>query len=69
MNNGSHRQIFRSSAIVGGASVINMAIGIIKVKVLAVLLGPAGVGLMGLYQTIAGRWLAYRAAARPAPHR
>ena len=50
----SHRQIFRSSAIVGGASVINMAIGIIKVKVLAVLLGPAGIGLMGLYQTILG---------------
>ena len=50
----SHRQIFRSSAIIGGASVINMAIGIIKVKVLAVLLGPAGVGLMGLYQTILG---------------
>ena len=50
----SYRQIFRSSAIVGGASVINMAIGIIKVKVLAVLLGPAGVGLMGLYQSILG---------------
>lgn len=54
MNSGSHRQIFRSSAIIGGASVINMGIGIIKVKVLAVLLGPAGVGLMGLYQTILG---------------
>jgi O-antigen/teichoic acid export membrane protein len=48
----SHRQIFRSSAIVGGASAINIVIGIIKVKVLAVLLGPAGVGLMGLYQNI-----------------
>lgn len=50
----SHRQIFRSSAILGGASVINIVIGIIKVKVLAVLLGPAGVGLMGLYQSIMG---------------
>jgi len=50
----SHRQVFRSSAIVGGASVINMAIGILKVKVLAVLLGPAGIGLMGLYQNIMG---------------
>ena len=48
----SHRQIFRSSAIVGGASVINMVIGIVKVKVLAVLLGPAGIGLMGLYQNV-----------------
>lgn len=50
----SHRQIFRSSAIIGGSSVINIAIGIIKVKVLAVLLGPAGIGLMGVYQNIMG---------------
>jgi PST family polysaccharide transporter len=50
----SHRQIFRSSAIIGGASAISMLIGIIKVKVLAVLVGPAGVGLMGLYQNIMG---------------
>ncbi|MDB4409460.1 O-antigen translocase [Gammaproteobacteria bacterium] len=50
----SHRQAFRSSAIIGGASVINMVIGIVKVKVLAVLLGPAGIGLMGLYQNIMG---------------
>lgn len=48
----SHRQIFKSSAILGGASVINIGIGIVKVKVLAVLLGPAGVALMGLYQNI-----------------
>lgn len=48
----SHRQIFRSSAIIGGASVINILLGIIRVKVLAVLLGPAGVGVMGLYQSI-----------------
>lgn len=54
MNSGSHRQIFRSSAIIGGATIINIVIGIVKVKVLAVLLGPAGVGLMGLYQNIIG---------------
>lgn len=54
MSKGSYHQIFRSSAIIGGASVINIVIGIVKVKVLAVLLGPAGVGLMGLYQNIMG---------------
>ena len=48
----SHRQIFRSSAIIGSASIISILIGIIKTKFLAVLLGPAGVGLMGLYQSI-----------------
>jgi O-antigen/teichoic acid export membrane protein len=50
----SHRQIFRSSAITGGASIISMVIGIINVKVIAVLLGPVGVGLVGLYQNIVG---------------
>lgn len=49
-----HRQIFRASAIIGAASVINVVIGIVKVKVLAVLLGPVGVGLLGLYQNILG---------------
>ncbi|MGB5326263.1 MAG: oligosaccharide flippase family protein, partial [Pseudomonadales bacterium] len=48
----SHRQVFRASAIIGAASVINMVIGIVKVKVLAVMLGPVGIGLMGLYQNI-----------------
>ncbi|MDO8344265.1 MAG: O-antigen translocase [Cellvibrio sp.] len=50
----SHRQIFRSSAIIGSASIIGIIIGIIKVKVLAVLLGPVGIGLMGLYQNLMG---------------
>jgi PST family polysaccharide transporter len=48
----SYRRILRTSSIIGGASAINIFIGIVKVKVLAVLLGPAGVGLMGLYQNI-----------------
>lgn len=54
MNTTSHRRIFRTSAIIGSASIINILIGIIKVKALAVLLGPAGVGLMGAFQNIVG---------------
>lgn len=50
----SYREIFRSSAIIGSSSVINIAISIIRVKVLAVLLGPAGIGLLGVYQSIVG---------------
>ena len=50
----SYREIFRSSAIIGRASLVKIVIGIIRVKVLAVLLGPAGVGLMRLYQSIMG---------------
>lgn len=50
----SHREVFRSSAIIGGSSAINMIVSIVKVKVLAVLLGPVGIGLMGLYLNIMG---------------
>lgn len=50
----SHRQIFKSTALIGGTQVINMAIGIVRTKVLAVLLGPAGMGLAGLYLTATG---------------
>jgi len=50
----SHRQILKSSAIIGGSTVIAIAIGILKVKFLAILLGAAGVGLMGVFQNIMG---------------
>lgn len=49
MTGGSYRTILRSSSIIGGAQVINVAVSILKMKVVAVLLGPAGVGLAGLY--------------------
>jgi len=48
----SYRQILRSSSIIGGASVINILIGLLRTKVAAVLLGPAGVGLIGLFQSL-----------------
>ncbi|MDI1300843.1 MAG: O-antigen translocase [bacterium] len=51
---GSYRQILRSSSIIGGASVINIAVGLLRLKVAAVLLGPAGVGLIGLLTSLAG---------------
>ena len=48
----SHRQILRSTSIIGGASVANIAIGLIRTKVAAILLGPGGVGLIGLLQSL-----------------
>ena len=45
----SYRQILRSSSIIGGAQAINYIIALVRVKVVAVLLGPAGVGVIGLY--------------------
>ena len=51
---GSYRQILRSSSIIGGASVINIGVGLLRIKVAAVLLGPAGVGLIGLLTNLSG---------------
>lgn len=48
----SYAQILRSSALIGGASVLNIGISVIRTKAMAVLLGPAGFGLTGLYLSI-----------------
>ena len=48
----SYRQILRSTSIIGGASVINILISLVRVKVAAVLLGPAGVGLIGMFSNL-----------------
>lgn len=45
----SYGQILRSSSIVGFAQAINYLIALVRMKVVAVLIGPAGVGLMGVY--------------------
>ncbi len=49
MSEASYRTILRSSSIVGGAQIINIAVSLVKMKFVAVLLGPAGVGFIGLY--------------------
>lgn len=48
----SQRQILKSSAIIGGASVISIALGLVRIKVAALVLGPVGVGLIGLFQVL-----------------
>lgn len=50
--NGSYDQTVRSTFIMGGSSVINIFLGIIRNKVIALLLNPSGMGLMGVYQSI-----------------
>jgi antigen flippase len=49
----SYGQILKSSALIGGSQVANIAIGIVRTKAMAMLLGPAGFGLFGLYTSIA----------------
>jgi antigen flippase len=45
----SHRQIIKSTSLVGGSTVLSLLIGLARTKILAVLLGPSGVALFGLY--------------------
>lgn len=50
----SYGQILKSSSIIGGAQGINYLISMVRVKLVAVLLGPSGVGLVGLYVSATG---------------
>jgi PST family polysaccharide transporter len=47
----SYGQILKSSSILGGTQAAVYLISLLKTKVAAVLLGPQGVGLVGLYQS------------------
>jgi enterobacterial common antigen flippase len=49
----SYWQILKSLVLIGGSSALTIGIGIVRTKVMAILLGPAGFGLMGLYASIA----------------
>jgi len=51
---GSYRSILKSTSLVGGASVLNILIGMVRTKIVAMLLGTTGVGLMGMYIQIIG---------------
>ena len=49
---GTYGQILKSSALVGGAQILNIVIGMVRTKAMAVLLGPSGFGLFGLYSSV-----------------
>ena len=48
----SYGQILKSSALIGGSSVLTIAFSIVRTKAMALLLGPGGVGLWGLYNSV-----------------
>ena len=48
----SHGQILRSSVLIGGSQALVLLVGVARTKILAVLLGPAGFGLMSVYMAI-----------------
>ncbi|MBC7979599.1 MAG: oligosaccharide flippase family protein [Armatimonadetes bacterium] len=49
-----YRTIFKSSSLLGGSQGVCYVFGLARTKALAYLLGPAGVGLVGLYASISG---------------
>ena len=46
------REVIRAIFFVGGSQVINLLFTMIKMKFVAVLLGPVGVGLIGLFMNV-----------------
>ena len=52
MSQASFSQIFKSTVITGGSSAVTLAVGLVKIKVLALIGGPFAVGLVGLLQNI-----------------
>jgi O-antigen/teichoic acid export membrane protein len=52
--NNSYRQILKATSIFGGVQFFQILIGIIRSKIIAVLLGPVGMGLAGLLQAGTG---------------
>lgn len=50
----SYRQIMKATSIFGGVQVFNIIISIIRSKFVAVLLGPAGMGIFGLLTSTTG---------------
>lgn len=49
----TYGQILKASALIGGSSGLNIAIRILRTKAMAVLLGPSGFGLFGIYGSVA----------------
>lgn len=48
------RGLIRSIAVIGSAQSLNILISILRMKVLAILLGPSGVGLLSIYNSLQG---------------
>lgn len=47
----SYRSIAKSNALFGSVQIFNILIGIVRSKLVAILLGPSGMGIMGLFNS------------------
>ena len=48
----SYSRILKSSSIMGGAQGFNLLLGLLRIKFVALLIGPTGVGLIGIFHAI-----------------
>ncbi|WPZ31540.1 O-antigen translocase (plasmid) [Sulfitobacter sp. OXR-159] len=48
------RGLIKSMMVIGSAQAVNIVISIFRIKLLAVLLGPSGVGLLSIYTSLQG---------------
>ncbi len=55
----SFARILRSSALMGGAQVVVLAAGFVRAKVIALILGASGVGLIGIFNAFSGNVSAF----------
>ena len=50
----SFRRILAATSIVGGATALTILIGVLRTKLIALAVGPEGIGLMGVFTNIMG---------------
>ncbi len=50
----SYRQIFKATSLFGGVQVFQILISVVRSKLVAVLIGPAGMGIFGLLNSTTG---------------
>jgi PST family polysaccharide transporter len=48
------KSVFRATAILGGSSFVTIIVGVVTSKAYALLIGPSGIGMFGLLQSLAG---------------
>lgn len=53
-NQSSYKQVIKATSLFGGVQVFNIIISVIRSKVIALFLGPAGMGIAGLFNTTLG---------------
>jgi O-antigen/teichoic acid export membrane protein len=48
----SRRNIIKKTSLIGGANIITIILGMFRVKVIAILVGPVGVGVLSIFQNL-----------------